>query len=281
MRPKRVPVSLEFKLGRGRILSQPVGVVGIISPWNYPFQLAIMPLIAGLTAGNRVMLKPSERAPRTAEFIAEFLGALFPTDQVATVLGDQEVGAEFARLPFDHLFYTGSTTIGRLVAKAAAENLTPVTLELGGKSPCILGEDAALPDAVESILYGKLLNAGQSCIAPDYVLLPVAMREEFIRLAAAAVRKMYPSLKNNPDYTSIVNERHYRRIEQYIDEARARGMRVVDLAPTSEALERDDASCRRRSWSSRATIWRSCARRSLVRCFRSKHIPGLAKQSNT
>ena len=240
MRPKRVPVSLEFKPGRGRILSQPVGVVGIIGPWNYPFQLAIMPLIAALTAGNRVMLKPSELAPRTAEFIAELLGALFPADQVATVLGDQEVGAEFARLPFDHLFYTGSTTTGRLVARAAAENLTPVTLELGGKSPCILGGDAALPDAVESILYGKLLNAGQSCIAPDYVLLPVAMREEFIRLAAAAVRKMYPSLKNNPDYTSIVNECHYRRIEQYIEEARARGMRVVDLAPTSEALEGDE-----------------------------------------
>jgi len=150
------------------------------------------------------------------------------------------VGAKFARLPFDHLIYTGSTAVGRLVARAAAENLTPVTLELGGKSPCILGADAALPGAVESILYGKLLNAGQSCIAPDYVLLPVAMREEFIRFAAEAVRKMYPSLKNNPDYTSIVNDRHYRRIEQFIEEARARGTRVVDLAPTSEALDRSD-----------------------------------------
>src|SRR6516162_8897001 len=239
MRPRRVPVSLELKPGRARIFYQPVGVVGIISPWNYPFQLAIMPLIAALAAGNRVMLKPSELAPRTAEFIAEFLGALFPTGQVATVLGDQEAGAELARLPFDHLLYTGSTAIGRLVARAAAENLTPVTLELGGKSPCILGGDAALPDAVESILYGKLLNAGQSCIAPDYVLLPVAMREEFIRFAAEAVRKMYPSLKNNPDYTSIVNDRHYRRIEQFIEEARARGMRVVDLAPTSEVSERN------------------------------------------
>ena len=158
---------------------------------------------------------------------------------MATVLGDQEVGAAFARLAFDHLLYTGSTAIGRLVARAAAENLTPVTLELGGKSPCILGGDAALADAVETILYGKLLNAGQSCIAPDYVLLPVAMREEFIRLAAEAVRKLYPSLKNNLDYTSIVNERHYRRIEQYIEEARARGMRVVDLAPTSEVSERN------------------------------------------
>ena len=240
MRPRRVPVSLELKPGRARIFYQPVGVVGIVSPWNYPFQLAIMPLIAALAAGNRVMLKPSEFAPRTAQFIAEFLGALFPADQVATVLGDQEVGAKFARLPFDHLIYTGSTVVGRLVARAAAENLTPVTLELGGKSPCILGTDAALPGAVESILYGKLLNAGQSCIAPDYVLLPVAMREEFIRFAAEAVRKMYPSLKNDPDYTSIVNDRHYRRIEQFIEEARVRGTRVVDLAPTSEALDRSD-----------------------------------------
>ena len=240
MRPRRVPVSLELKPGRARIFYQPVGVVGIVSPWNYPFQLAIMPLIAALAAGNRVMLKPSEFAPRTAQFIAEFLGALFPADQVATVLGDQEVGAKFARLPFDHLIYTGSTAVGRLVARAAAENLTPVTLELGGKSPCILGADAALSGAVESILYGKLLNAGQSCIAPDYVLLPVAMREEFIRFAAEAVREMYPSLKNDPDYTSIVNDRHYRRIEQFIEEARVRGTRVVDLAPTSEALDRSD-----------------------------------------
>lgn len=240
MRPKRVSVSLEFKPGRARILYQPVGVVGIISPWNYPFHLAIMPLIAALAAGNRVMLKPSELMPCTAEFIAKFLGALFPAEQVATVLGDRGVGAAFARLPFDHLFYTGSTAVGRLVMRAAAENLTPVTLELGGKSPCILGTDAELPGAVESILYGKLLNAGQSCIAPDYVLLPVAMREEFIRLAAEAVRKMYPSLKNNPDYTSIVNDHHYRRIVQCVEEARAKGVRVVDLAPTNEALEPND-----------------------------------------
>jgi coniferyl-aldehyde dehydrogenase len=149
MQPKHVAVSPELLPGRARILYQPVGVVGIISPWNYPFQLAVAPLIAALSAGNRAMLKPSELTPRTANFLAELLAALFPADQVATVLGGAETGRAFAALPFDHLFYTGSTAVGRLVMKAAAENLTPVTLELGGKSPCILAEDAALPGAVE------------------------------------------------------------------------------------------------------------------------------------
>jgi coniferyl-aldehyde dehydrogenase len=234
MRLKRVPVSLELQRGRARTLFQPLGTVGVISPWNYPFQLAIIPLATALAAGNRVMLKPSELAPRTAEFIADFLAKLFPPEQVATVLGDQAVGAALSALPLDHLLYTGSAAVGRLVMRAAAENLTPVTLELGGKSPCIIGEDAALPAAVESILYGKLVNAGQSCIAPDYVLVPGPMREEFIRLAGQAVRKMYPRLKRNPDYTSVINEHHYQRIVRYIEEAKVAGVPVVELAPASE-----------------------------------------------
>jgi coniferyl-aldehyde dehydrogenase len=245
MRPKRVSVGLELLPGRARILYQPVGVVGIISPWNYPFQLSIMPLMAALAAGNRVMLKPSELTPRTAEFIAGFLAGIFPSEQVATVLGGAEIGAAFARLPFDHLFYTGSTAVGRLVMQAAAANLTPVTLELGGKSPCILGDDAAMKGAVESIVHGKLLNAGQTCIAPDYVLVPEHKREEFIALAERAVAKFYPRLAGNPDYTSIVNERHYRRIQHYLDEAKAKGARVVELNPSGETLagERKLAPC--------------------------------------
>jgi coniferyl-aldehyde dehydrogenase len=239
MKPKRVAVGLELKPGRARILYQPVGVVGVISPWNYPFQLAIMPLMAALAAGNRVMLKPSELTPRTSEFLAEFLAKLFPPEKVATVIGGPEVGSAFARLPFDHLFYTGSTAVGRLVMRAAAENLTPVTLELGGKSPCILGEDAALPAAVESIVSGKLLNAGQTCIAPDYVLLPQERREDFIKLAGDAVRKFYPTLKSNADYTSIVNERHYQRVARYLAEAKEKGARVIELNPAQEALEPD------------------------------------------
>jgi coniferyl-aldehyde dehydrogenase len=236
MRPKRVPVSLEFQCGRARILSQPIGVVGIISPWNYPFQLAIIPLATALAAGNRVMLKPSELAPRTAEFIADFLGRLFPPEQVATVLGDQAIGAALSALPLDHLLYTGSTAVGRLVMRAAAENLTPVTLELGGKSPCIIGEDAALPAAVESIWYGKLVNAGQSCIAPDYVLVPASMREQFIRLAGQAVGKMYPHLNSNADYTSVISQRHYHRIIQYVEEAKAAGVPVIELAQSSDVI---------------------------------------------
>ena len=239
MRPKKVSVGLELMPAGARILYQPVGVVGIISPWNYPFQLAIMPLIAALAAGNRVMLKPSELTPRTSDFIAEFLASLYPPEQVATVVGGPDVGQAFARLPFDHLFYTGSTAVGRLVMQAAADNLTPVTLELGGKSPCIVGEDATLPAAVESIVYGKLLNAGQTCIAPDYVLLPESRREDFIRLATETVQKFYPTLAANPDYTSIVNERHYRRIAQYVEEARAKGTRLVEINPAHETLPAD------------------------------------------
>lgn len=236
MKPKRVSVGLELLPAAARILYQPVGIVGIISPWNYPFNLAIVPVIAALGAGNRVMLKPSELTPRTADFLSELLADLFPADKVATIIGRPEVSQSFARLPFDHLLYTGSTAVGRLVMQAAAENLTPVTLELGGKSPCILGEDAMLPSAVQSIVHGKLLNAGQTCIAPDYVLLPERRLDEFIGLTVQTVQKFYPTLASNPDYSSIVNERHYRRVANYVAEAKARGVRVVEINPENETL---------------------------------------------
>ena len=236
MRPRRIAVGLDLMPAGARILYQPVGVVGIISPWNYPFNLSIVPMIAALAAGNRVMLKPSELTPRTADFLVEFLGGLFPADKVATIIGGSEVGQAFARLPFDHLLYTGSTAVGRLVMQAAAENLTPVTLELGGKSPCVVGEDAVLPRAVESIVYGKLLNAGQTCIAPDYILLPEQKLEEFIELAVAAVERFYPTLAHNSDYASIVNDRHYRRVAGYVEEAKANGVRVVEVNPRHETL---------------------------------------------
>jgi coniferyl-aldehyde dehydrogenase len=236
MQPKRVSVGLELLPASARILCQPVGVVGIISPWNYPFNLAIVPLVAALAAGNRVMLKPSELTPRTADFLSEILAALFPAEQVATVLGGADVGQAFARLPFDHLLYTGSTAVGRQVMQAAAENLTPVTLELGGKSPCILGEDASLPNAVESIVYGKLLNAGQTCIAPDYVLVPEHKLDAFVELTVDTTQRFYPTFAGNPDYTSIVNDRHYRRIAQYVAEAEASGVRVIEINPRHEML---------------------------------------------
>ncbi len=236
MKPKRVPVGLELMPGRARILYQPVGVVGIISPWNYPFQLATVPLIAALAAGNRVMLKPSELTPRTSEFLAVFLGKLFPAEQVTTILGGPDVGTAFAALPFDHLFYTGSTAVGRRVMRAAAENLTPVTLELGGKSPCIIGNDAVLPSAAQSVAFGKLLNAGQTCVAPDYALVPRPRLEEFVGLIGQSIMKLYPSLRANPDYTTIVNDRHYFRITGLLEEARQRGVRIVEINPANETL---------------------------------------------
>ncbi len=246
MKPKRVSVGLELLPGRARLLSQPVGVVGIISPWNYPVQTAIVPLIAALAAGNRVMLKPSELTPRTAECLAELLQKLFPEDKVTTILGGPDTGAAFAALPFDHLFYTGSTSVGRRIMRAAAENLTPVTLELGGKSPCIIGDDAVLPATAQSLAFGKLLNAGQTCVAPDYALVPQARREDFIALIRQAVAKLYPSLRANPDYTSIINDRHYDRVTNLLKEARQRNVRIVEINPANETLppaERKLAPC--------------------------------------
>jgi coniferyl-aldehyde dehydrogenase len=234
MKPKRVPVGIELSRGHARIVCQPLGVVGIISPWNYPFQLAMEPLVAALAAGNRVMLKPSELTPRTSQFLAELLGGLFAPDKVAVVLGNAQIGEAFSRLPFDHLFFTGSTAVGRLVMQAAATNLTPVTLELGGKSPCIIGQDARLPAAADAVMYGKLLSAGQTCIAPDYALVPEQRLQEFIDGCASAVTKFYPSLKTNPDYTSIINERHYQRLTQMIDEAKKKGARVIEFNPARE-----------------------------------------------
>ena len=236
MKPKRVSVGLELTPGRARILYQPVGVAGIISPWNYPFQLAIVPLIAALAAGNRVMLKPSELTPRTSEFLADFLSRLFPPEKVATILGGAEVGAAFSALPFDHLFYTGSTAVGRRIMRAAAENLTPVTLELGGKSPCIIGNDAVLPAAAQSVAFGKLLNAGQTCVAPDYALVPRARLEEFVGLIRQAITKLYPSLRTNPDYTAIISDRHYLRVTKLIEDARQRGVRIIEVNPSNETL---------------------------------------------
>jgi coniferyl-aldehyde dehydrogenase len=239
MKPQSKPVPLELWPGRAQIIQQPVGVVGIISPWNYPFQLAIMPLMEALAAGNRVMLKPSELTPRTSDFLAAFLAKLFPSDKVATILGGADVAAEFAGLPFNHLLFTGSTSTGRKVMHAAAENLTPVTLELGGKSPCIIGEDAPLAQAAGSIAFGKLLNAGQTCIAPDYVFVPQAQLEEFIGHISEAIPKYYPKLQTNPDYTAIINEPHYQRLRHYVDEAAASGARVVVLNPAKEELSAD------------------------------------------
>ncbi len=237
MRPRRRFAGLAFLPGRAKVMFQPRGVVGIISPWNYPFNLAISPLASALAAGNRVMIKPSEHTPATSALIGELAEALFASDHVSVVTGGPEVGAAFSRLPFDHLLYTGGTHIGREVMRAAADNLTPVTLELGGKSPAIVGQDYPLDRAALQISAGKWLNAGQTCIAPDYVLVPEDKLEEFVAAIGRATAALYPSLADNPDYTALNNPAHYARVAGYVENARAKGARIVEINPAGEALE--------------------------------------------
>jgi len=213
---------------------QPLGVIGIIVPWNYPLYLAIGPLIGALAAGNRVMLKMSESTPATGQLLKALLAQIFSEDQVAVVLGEADVGIAFSRLPFDHLLFTGSTSIGRQVMRAAAENLTPVTLELGGKSPAIVSANVPLADAAERIAFGKTLNAGQTCVAPDYVLVPRARIEGFIEAYRQVIRRFYPQLSDNPDYTSIINPRQQARLQDYLDDAQARGARLLPLFEQSQ-----------------------------------------------
>ena len=232
MAPRRVDTSRHSWPGASWINPQPLGVIGIISPWNYPLQLALVPAVEALGAGNRVMIKPSELTPRFSALLAELVAHYFAADECTVVTGEADLAREFGQLPFDHLFFTGSTAVGRLVGAAAAANLTPVTLELGGKSPAIIDLDSDLEDAARKIAAGKLLNAGQTCVAPDYVLVPADRVEAFAQAYTRAARQLYPTLANNPDYTSIVNPRHHARLQNLVDDARARGARVL---PTHEA----------------------------------------------
>jgi coniferyl-aldehyde dehydrogenase len=236
MRPRRAPVSVALLPGRGEVRPQPLGVVGIISPWNYPFQLAIVPAIGALAAGNRVLLKPSELTPRTSALMAELVARRFAQDEFSIVQGDADLGRAFAATRFDHLFFTGSTAVGRAVAKAAAEALVPVTLELGGKSPALIDRGTDLEVALPRIVAGKLFNAGQTCIAPDYLLVPEEDRERVVAGLRAAIARMYPTLLDNPDYSAIINDRHYARLAGLVDDARARGARAIEVNPAGEPL---------------------------------------------
>ncbi|BBH43788.1 coniferyl aldehyde dehydrogenase [Pseudomonas sp. KU43P] len=231
MRPARRAVGLAFQPASARVLYQPLGVVGIIVPWNYPLFLAIGPLTGALAAGNRVMLKLSEATPVSAQALKTLLERVFPEDLVSVVLGEVEVGQAFARLPFDHLLFTGATSIGRQVMLAAAQNLTPVTLELGGKSPAIVSATVPLETAAERIAFGKTLNAGQTCVAPDYVLVPRERLEAFSDAYRDAVHRFYPHIADNPDYSAIINPRQLQRLQHLLDDAQAKGARVVDLYP--------------------------------------------------
>ncbi|HST27337.1 MAG TPA: coniferyl aldehyde dehydrogenase [Rudaea sp.] len=230
MRPKRALADWLFWPAHTEVRYQPLGVVGIIAPWNYPVNLALKPLIAAIAAGNHVMLKPSEHTPRTSELLKKMLDEVFPADRVVTILGGPDVAAAFAALPLDHLFFTGSTAVGRKVMAAAAPNLTPVTLELGGKSPAIVAPDYPIATAVDRIAAGKFLNAGQTCIAPDYVLLPKASIPAFVEEMQKYVAQRYADLATNPDYSSIVNAGQYSRLKGYLDQAHAAGAKIVELA---------------------------------------------------
>ena len=240
MKPISKPMNKWLRPARAKVLPQPLGVIGIVVPWNYPILLAAGPLICALAAGNRAIIKMSELTPRTSALFEQLIAKTFSRDHVAVVNGDAEIGAAFSALPFDHLLFTGSTHVGRHVMRAAADNLTPVTLELGGKSPAIIGPNARFDAAVDAIIGGKTLNAGQTCIAPDYVLLPRGMEAAFIERARARFAKLYPDLSTNGDYTTIVSPRHYARLQQLANDAQAAG---AQLHPLSDA-QSDPASRR-------------------------------------
>ncbi|HET7267524.1 MAG TPA: coniferyl aldehyde dehydrogenase [Oleiagrimonas sp.] len=234
MRPHRRFASRWFVPARTELLAQPLGVIGIIVPWNYPLYLAVGPIIDALTAGNRVMVKMSEHTPHFSALFADLAQHHFPDGEVSVVNGDADMARAFSALPFDHLLFTGSTTIGRQVMRAAAENLVPVTLELGGKSPAIIAPDADFERAVERIVYGKCVNAGQTCIAPDYVLLPRARMDEFIRIARASFARMYPDFTQSNDYASIITEAQHQRLRELQGDAVAHGASVHSLGSADD-----------------------------------------------
>ncbi len=230
MRVRRRSTGLWFRPASSRLMPQPLGVVGIVVPWNYPLFLAVGPMTAALVAGNRMMVKLSEFTPRFAALFETLVRERFAPDEIAVVNGDAEVARAFSGLPFDHLLFTGSTAVGHQVMRAASEHLTPVTLELGGKSPAIIGPGARFDKAVERILVGKTLNAGQTCIAPDYVLLPEGQQQRFIDSARRSFAALYPELPRNPDYTSVASDRHFARLQALAAEAQRDGATAVPLS---------------------------------------------------
>jgi coniferyl-aldehyde dehydrogenase len=237
---KTTPALLGLFGAKAEIRFQPKGVIGIISPWNFPVNLTFTPLAGVLAAGNRAMIKPSEYTPATSELMARMFSSVFSPEETAVITGGPDVGQAFAGLPFDHLVFTGATSIAAHVMRAAAENLTPLTLELGGKSPVILSRSADMKTAAARIMNGKTLNAGQICLAPDYVLAPADRLPEFVAAAKAAVQGMFPTIKDNPDYTAVISQRHFDRISGYVEEARTRGCEVIEIKPEDEDLSQQE-----------------------------------------
>ena len=236
MKVRTVPTPSTAAPGRSLIRHEPKGVVGIVAPWNYPVQLSLVPLVAALAAGCRALIKPSELTPRTSELMARLLAERFPADQVAVVTGGADVAEVFCSQRFDHLFYTGSTRIGRSVGQAAARNLTPVTLELGGKSPVIVDASIPLDRVAHPLAWGRFLNAGQTCVAPDYVLVQGNRAEALGQAVIRQAGVFYPDFASNPDYTAIVSDRHHARLTAMIDEARHRGVQVLQVPHDAASL---------------------------------------------
>ena len=230
MRPRRVGVGWRFWPARAQTRPVPLGVVGVISPWNYPVNLALIPLATAIAAGNHVLLKPSEHTPRTSAFLQDLLAGVFPADRVAVVQGDPALASALAGSPLDHLVFTGSTAVGRKVMAAAAQHLTPLTLELGGKSPAIVCSDYPLDKAAARLATGKWFNAGQTCIAPDYVLIDGRRQRELVQQLQTQVRARYGDFSNTDDYSRIINEGQYQRLLGYLAQARERGVPVIELA---------------------------------------------------
>jgi len=228
--------------GRSRIEYQPLGVVGVIAPWNFPVNMVFSPLSQVLAAGNRAMIKPSEFTPATSEVLAQMVREAYDSKEVAIFTGGPEVGQAFSGLAFDHMIFTGATSIARHIMTAAARNLVPVTLELGGKSPVIISRSADIQKALGRVMMGKTLNAGQICLAPDYLLVPEEKLNEVIDAAQAAVARMYPTLLNNEQYTSVINERHYQRLTGYLAEAEERGQKVIPVNPAGEDFSQQQGS---------------------------------------
>ncbi|GIU31729.1 coniferyl aldehyde dehydrogenase [Shewanella schlegeliana] len=237
MKPSSRHAGLLLSPAKIKVHYQPLGVVGIIVPWNFPIMLSVGPLITALAAGNRAMIKLSEFTPETNQVIKTMLSSIFDSKHVVCIEGEAEVAAAFSSLPFDHLLFTGSTTVGRHVMRAAADNLTPVTLELGGKSPVIVANDIDMATAVERMIYGKCLNAGQICVAPDYVLVPRVKVDSFIQAYKKKFTSMYGQVSDNKDYGSVINQRQFDRLIQVLDDAKSKGACIISA--NDEAINSD------------------------------------------
>ncbi len=219
---------------KAEIRYQPKGVVGAISPWNFPLNLALAPLAGILSAGNRVMLKPSELTPASSDLTKLMIEEFFDESEIGVFIGDPEVGAAFSGLAFDHLIFTGGTAIAKHVMRAASENLVPLTLELGGKSPVVVGKSSKIKETATRVMQGKTMNAGQICLAPDYALVPEDSVDEFVQATVDVTSEMYPDMKDNDDFTSIINQKHYDRIQGYISDAKEKGAEVLEINPSNE-----------------------------------------------